>query len=269
MSLRVWSLGSGSSGNCFLVQGGRTTVLLDAGFPARTVREKIRYAGVDPGAVEAVFLTHEHGDHAGGAGVVARSLRCPVIGNAKTLLAARNVIGNAPTQVLTSGGEMECGDLMVRSFRTSHDAVEPVGYVFQHRDRRMVYATDTGILTGPLLRAMEGAQLIVLESNHDVSKLWASGYPDILKRRVASDRGHLSNDVAAQAVAAHSLRDEPCVVWLAHLSEENNTPRLALKFAENELRHARPHNIRLAVARRDVVSEHWDSGVNWWQPTLF
>ncbi len=269
MGLSVWALASGSSGNSFLIRGGRTSVLLDAGFSARTMKEKIVSVGADPSAIEAIFLTHEHSDHLCGAGVTARALKAPLIGNERTLAIAERTVGATETVVMPTSTELTIGDLTIRSFPVSHDAADPVGYLFQHGRHKACYVTDTGRLTDTILRRMEGAQLLILESNHDVAKLMKSDYSDLLKRRILGDKGHLSNDTAARAVADHSLRDEPSVVWLAHLSAENNNPRLALKFANNELRHARPHNIRLGVAKRDVVSLHWHSHDNWWQPQLF
>ncbi|HEY3269510.1 MAG TPA: MBL fold metallo-hydrolase [Armatimonadota bacterium] len=269
MSLRVWALASGSSGNSFLVQGGNTTVLLDAGFPMRTIRGKIASVGVDPALVEAVFLTHEHSDHVGGVGPVCRAFKVPLVANAATLRAAARVAGSTEAMEMPTGTEIQIGDLRVASFAVSHDAAEPVGYTFQCGPHKACYATDTGVFTEPLRAAMEGARLLILESNHDIPRLQRSAYNDFLKRRILGDSGHLSNDAAADAIAAHSLRNDPAEVWLAHLSAENNSPRLAMKAAVGALRAGRPENIRLFVAQRDVVSRHWDSGANWWQKSLF
>lgn len=269
MSLEVWSLASGSSGNSFLIRGGRTTVLLDAGFSARAMRERISSVGVDPMSVEAIFLTHEHSDHMSGAGVTSRALSAPLVANEKTLAKAERTCRATDTVCLPTGSGMHLGELEIQSFSVSHDAVDPVGYVFRSGRHTMCYVTDTGALTPEIIRHLAGAHLIVLESNHDVPRLMRSEYPDVLKQRILGDRGHLSNDVTARTIAEHSQRCEPSVVWLAHLSAENNTPRLALKFAQNELRHARPEHIRLEVAKRDVVSLHWNAGTSWWQPSLF
>jgi phosphoribosyl 1,2-cyclic phosphodiesterase len=228
MSLKVWALASGSSGNSFLIQGGRTTVLLDAGFSAKAIAAKIASVGVDPQAVEALFVTHEHSDHMCGAGVTCRALKAPLVANAATLAAAARSVGNTDVLEMPTGTEVCIGDLSVRSFSVSHDAADPVGYVFQCGPHRACYVTDTGRITPSLWEHTEGAHLLVLESNHDVPRLAKSDYPDMLKRRILGDRGHLSNDVASRALADLSLRDQPCVAWLAHLSAENNTPRPGL-----------------------------------------
>lgn len=269
MALKVWSLASGSSGNGFLVQSERATVLLDAGFPAKTMAEKIASVGVAPHAVEAVFITHEHSDHICGAGVTCRALKASLVANAATLAAAARTVGRTDTREMPTGTELHIGDLSVQSFAVSHDAVEPVGYVFRSGTHKACYIADTGKLTPSLWAHTDGAHLLILESNHDVARLANSRYPDLLKRRILGDRGHLSNDVASRAVADLSQRDQPCVVWLAHLSADTNSPRLAMRRATDELRHGKPENIRLAVAKRDVVSLHFDSTANWWQRRLF
>jgi phosphoribosyl 1,2-cyclic phosphodiesterase len=269
MSLQLWSLGSGSSGNSFLVRGGRTTVLLDAGFPMRSIFGRTASLGLHPADIEAVLLTHEHSDHTNGAGPVCRKLKVPLVANEATLGACEKPVGATETLCMPTGSTIEFGDILISSFAVSHDAAEAVGYVFQHGRHRAVYVTDTGTLTPNIVAQMAGAHLIVLESNHDVRRLMCCPYPDYLKQRILGDRGHLSNVAAGRAIAAHSRREEPAVIWLAHLSRENNSPRLAARSALDELKAACPRNVRLHVAKRDVVSLHWDSGTNWWQPTLF
>jgi phosphoribosyl 1,2-cyclic phosphodiesterase len=269
MSLQLWSLASGSSGNAFLIRGGRTCVLLDCGQPMRTVRDKIASVGQNPLEVQAVLLTHEHSDHCSGAGPMCRALKAPLVANSATLEAASRIVGSTNAVEMSTGSVKEIGDLVIRSFPVSHDAIDPVGYVFEYRGARACYATDTGTITPAIASHIMGARLLILESNHDVARLRQSRYPAELKRRIMGDRGHLSNVVTARAIASYSKKDQPCVVWLAHLSEENNTERLAMTTARNALIEAKPANIRLALAKRGVVSVHWNSADNWWQPSLF
>lgn len=269
MSLKVWSLASGSSGNAFLIQGGRTSVLLDAGFSAREMKARIGGAGVDPASVEALFLTHEHSDHVSGAGVTSRALKAPVIANAATLSAAARSIGESDCVRMPTGSSLSLGDLTVRSFSVSHDAADPVGYVFTCGRHSVCYATDTGCLSPEVESAMRGAGLVILESNHDILRLAHCEYAEHLKQRILGDKGHLSNHAAGEALIHRSLTGDPAVVWLAHLSRENNSPRLAMMSALSALRNGCPENLRLAVAKRDIPSLHWDSSANWWQKRLF
>lgn len=244
-------------------------MLLDCGFPMRTIRDKIASVGQSPLDIRALFLTHEHSDHCRGAGPVSRALKAPVIANSATLEAVARFTGATVAREMPTGTEIEVGDLRIRSFRISHDAVDPVGYVFESGGVKACYATDTGTITPVITSHMMGAQLMILESNHDVLRLRQGGYPEELKKRILSNVGHLSNVVTARAIAEYSLRDEPAVVWLAHLSEDNNTERLAMTTARNAVNAAKPANIRLALAKRNVVSAHWDSTENWWQRSLF
>ncbi len=266
---RIWSLGSGSSGNAFLAQAGDTCVLVDAGFSAAILLERIASVGVNPASLAGILITHEHSDHVTGMSPLARKLNIPVYANAATLAAA--LARSAETQVrpIPTGHEFMLGALEVRSFPVHHDAAEPVGYQLGYRGRRICYLTDTGRICDNLMRELADASLLVLESNHDTQKLLTGPYPDPLKRRILGDRGHLSNDSAGQTLARLSVGDRPICVWLAHLSSKNNTPTLAKRAAQLALLDGEPRNVRLSVAKRDQPSLQWRASENWWQPSLF
>lgn len=265
----LWSLASGSSGNSFLIQAGETFVLLDAGFSAVTLLDFIAQVGVDPARLQGILLTHEHSDHTVGVAPLSRKLKVPVYGNAATLAAALAKSAETDGRAIPTGTEFTIGELEIRSFPVHHDAAEPVGYQLMHSSRRICFLTDTGHLCPGLFREMGGAGLVVLESNHDPHKLSNSPYPDLLKRRIMGDRGHLSNDAAAKGLAQLSVGDAPLCVWLAHLSAKNNTPTLAKRAAILGLMDGDPNNVKLSIARRDRPSLHWRASENWWQPTLF
>ncbi len=265
----IWSLASGSSGNSFLIQAGETLVLLDAGFSASTLLGFIMQVGVDPSRIQGILLTHEHSDHICGVSPLARKLKIPIYGNAATLAATLSKAAETEARALPTGSEFNVGELEVRSFPIHHDAAEPVGYKLSYGDRKICYVTDTGHLCANLYREMDGASLVILESNHDTHKLMNGPYPDRLKRRILGDHGHLSNDAAGKGLAQISVGDRPVCVWLAHLSSKNNTPTLAKRAAELGLMDGDPRNVRLSVAKRDRPSLHWRASENWWQPGLF
>ena len=241
--MRVVSLGSGSSGNALLVQTGRAAALVDAGFGPRILASRLRLAGVMPKTIAAVLITHEHADHACGAVAFAAQHRIPLIGDRRTLTvvlrqAAERAGGLVPAVErveLPVGQSTKLHDLEVRSFPTSHDAVAPCGFRLATGAWSMCVATDTGEAQAPMIEAMRGASLLVLEANHDRDRLIAGPYPWSLKRRILSATGHLSNAQAADALVS-VLDDGPRWVWLAHLSKTNNTPDLARAQVREVLR---------------------------------
>jgi phosphoribosyl 1,2-cyclic phosphodiesterase len=232
----VVSLGSGSGGNALLVQTSRTAVLVDAGFSARILASRLRQAGATPAMLGAILLTHEHADHACGAAAFAAAHGVPLVADPRTLRAVfdqtpAGLVGQAardalPREELHVGRSMRLGDLEVRSFPVSHDAAAPCGYVLSTGAWTVTIATDTGECAPPVVEALRGAHLLVLEANHDRERLLAGPYPWHLKRRILGSTGHLSNEQSAEALA-QALDDGPRWIWLAHLSKMNNTPDLA------------------------------------------
>ena len=226
--MRVIFLASGSSGNATLIESGGRAVLVDSGISARETLRRIGLAGAHDVRIEALLLTHEHIDHVRGTRVLARRLNVPVIATRGTLHAATACLNDVPETIAISHSErMSLAGMRVSAFATAHDAAEPVGYAFESRQgRRAVIATDTGIVTPSTAEALAGAHVVGIESNHDLAMLDSGPYPPFLKRRIASDHGHLSNDAAAEAVgelAWSGLRH----VFALHLSEQNNTPDAA------------------------------------------
>lgn len=221
-------LASGSRGNATLVHARGRGVLVDCGISARECRRRIAGAGLEDIVIEAILLTHEHGDHVRGVRVLARGLGVPVIATRGTLLATRDALDDVPERTETRAGRtLEVGGFTVRVLRTSHDAAEPVGYRFESADGRALgLATDTGVLTPECAEALAECDVLGIEANHDLAMLDAGPYPYYLKQRIRSDRGHLSNTHAAAALKTLACDRMHTVVGL-HLSEQNNLPGIA------------------------------------------
>ena len=226
MGLRFASLGSGSKGNATLIQSTGTLVLVDCGYPARELARRCELLGVDPARIDAILVTHEHGDHIRGVGAVARRYRLPVWMTHGT--ARAHDCGELPERRLfgSHDGSFVLGDLTVTPVPVPHDAREPCQFTFGQGGVRFGLATDLGSLTPALISALDGIDALLLECNHDPHLLATGPYPPSLQARVGGNFGHLSNGQAAELLRRI---DHPRLRHLVagHLSEKNNTPQLA------------------------------------------
>lgn len=234
--LRVTFLGSGSAGNCTAVSAGETTILIDCGFSARETAARLSSHGLDASRIAAVLVTHEHGDHVRGVDVFTRrhARGCRVLATSGTVRASRCPLGVDVTTIVP-GEVLTVGGLEVLAFETSHDAVEPVGYVVTAGGESVGIATDTGFMTPQALEALRDVDVLGIEGNHDIEMLERGPYPYHLKRRILSARGHLSNAAAAHAVETLASNRLKRVVAL-HRSRTNNTAALAGTVLRERLR---------------------------------
>lgn len=231
MSLRFKSLGSGSSGNATVIQArsgaGVAHLLVDCGLGIRELDKRLARAGMMADQVDAIFVTHEHGDHIGCARQLALRERIPVYMSEGTYAAIGQPDFEGLLRIVCDGMAFEVGELQVRPFTVPHDAREPLQLTCTDGDVRLGVITDLGHVTAHVQQELAGCATLLLECNHDEAMLAASSYPPFLKRRVGGAYGHLANSAAAalaQALlAAGTLRQ----VVAAHLSEQNNTPELA------------------------------------------
>lgn len=272
MAFNVLALASGSSGNATLVYDGDAGkaggLLIDAGISVRKLVAGLAAVEIPPEQLKGVVLTHEHGDHASSAAAFARKFSVPVIANRATLSRVLRS-ADAPYIELPTGDRFCAGDFTVETFPAPHDAVEPVGVNVYAAGAKACLVTDLGSITPAVRRASRGADLLICETNHDVYRLKAGPYPDELKRRILSEKGHLSNDAAAAFMIEHLHDKGPCTFWLAHLSKVNNTPRLASNFARATLKLHAQCPFALDVAMRDRPSASWRPGRTCLQLSLF
>jgi len=225
--MRVVFLGSGSAGNATAVCFGEQIVLVDCGLSARETARRLASVGLEAADVAAILLTHEHGDHIRGVDVFVRrhAPECVVYGTGPTLRAA----GIERERIAVKRGEpFSVAGVEVLPFATSHDAAQPVGYRLQACGRAVGLATDTGVLTEEALEALADVDVLGIESNHCERMLERGPYPPHLKRRIASDAGHLSNSAAAEALT-RLASDRLAYVVGVHRSTTNNTASLALE----------------------------------------
>ena len=223
--MRFACLGSGSRGNATLVEAGRSRVLVDCGFSARETERRLGALGLAPAELTAILVTHEHSDHIGGVGGLARRHGLPVWATQGTW--SHGGLGEVPdARVFNCHAPFSIDDLAVDPFPVPHDAREPSQFVFGDGARRLGILTDSGNITPHIVRQLARCNALVLECNHDEAMLAAGPYPPALKQRVGGQFGHLSN---AQSAALLGELDTAALQHLiaAHLSEQNNTPALA------------------------------------------
>ncbi len=235
--MRCTTLASGSKGNCFFIEGDNGALLIDAGLSAKETLGRIAAAGLDATQIQAVLVTHEHGDHIRGLDVLIRKLNIPSYATEGTfydfLHHRRTSDKPVDCRRCRYDEEFSVGDFTVEPFATSHDAAEPCGFIIHENGLRIGYCTDTGVLSSLMVERLRRCDGIVLESNHCPDMLANGPYPESLKRRIRSKRGHLSNPAAASGLTALG-RDVPRVI-LAHLSETNNTPERVTASARDGL----------------------------------
>lgn len=258
--MRVCLLASGSSGNCAFVAAGGTRVLIDAGISARRVRRELEALGETQ--VDALLLTHEHGDHCSEAGRIAAEFGCPLYVSHRTLPHVRSALtGHERLELFRVGEAFPIGDLTVKPFRVFHDAADPCGFLLEGPSDvtpgrvRVGFATDLGTVPPPLRKLFRECEGLVIEANHDLEMLLSGPYAWDLKQRVRSPIGHLSNRAAADLIRELVQQGRLRVAVLAHLSEENNCPERALKTVKGYLDGLFRCRVRVVVAPRDRRSE--------------
>lgn len=254
--MRVISFGSGSSGNAFLVQSGETNLLVDAGVPIRRLQAGLQAAGVGAGELAAILITHEHHDHVRTLPQLLRHHDCPVISSQGTASAMQ---GRAEFRAhpCAVGSRTRVDRVEIMPVPVSHDAAEPVGFFLDDGETCVSIFIDLGQADQQMAEPVEAAHLVIIEANHDGMMLQRGRYPAHLKRRIAGNRGHLSNQDCSRFLAAN-LGSDTTDIWLAHLSANNNTPALASGAIERELETGtRVPRVRVLPRRgKDVI---WDS----------
>ncbi|OGV61753.1 MAG: hypothetical protein A3K19_11160 [Lentisphaerae bacterium RIFOXYB12_FULL_65_16] len=249
----VTVLGSGSDGNAIVVQTPSEAILIDAGFSARELQRRLDEAGVDESLLTAILVTHEHVDHVRGLRVYAKRRNLPVYSNHLTAEGLRDRAHvNGAVRLFTTGSAFEIGEFRVDPFSIPHDAIDPVGFVIRWRDRRIGIATDLGHVSHLVCHHLRECDLLIVESNHDLTLLQNSSRPWALKQRIMGRHGHLSND-ASMDLVRRVLHARTQHLILAHASQECNCYDLVHRHATKCLKELHRHDITPLVARQESV----------------
>lgn len=234
--MKITPLASGSSGNSFLIQANGSSILVDAGLSGKQLAERLEIAGTDPGSLDGIVVSHGHSDHVKGVGVLSRKYQLPVWMNRGTWEVAEKSVGLLHRlEIFETGRVFEPAGFRIHPFSVPHDCADPVGFRISRGNSGVGLATDLGVATGLVANILIGLQVVVLESNHDPQMLRDGPYPWELKQRVQGRLGHLSNLESARLLQ-RIVSDELKAVILAHVSETNNEPGLALDCAGKSLR---------------------------------
>ncbi len=254
------SLFSGSSGNALYFASNNTKVLIDCGVSGKRIAASLENIGVNAEEIDAILVTHEHGDHIQAVGVMSRRYNIPIYANTGTWAGMEKSIGKIKLENIRyfdTYKDFCINDIGILPFSIPHDAIDPVGYSFYTENRKVSIATDMGHINSKLISNMEGSQLILLESNHDEEMLKCGSYPYYLKQRILGEKGHLSNEMAAE-FASYMVDKGTNTFVLGHLSKENNFPELAYRTVYNTLTDKNivvGEDILLDVAARESASK--------------
>lgn len=274
VSVRLTILGSGSSGNCAYVETESARVLIDAGFSPRQIRQRLALIGRAPENLSAILITHEHADHVSGLFGLADKLRIPIYCNRDTQEAiawalkerwngkrdplfdgaeksAADFLAKLEWRLFQTGDHFELNDLLVETFPIPHDAQDPVGFLLRTGAGNLGFVTDLGHMTKLVIERTRAANVLVLESNHDIKMLQESRRSWGLKQRILGRHGHLSNAAAAEG-AAEIMSGGLKHLYLAHLSRECNHPQLAWRCMTERLAQIGATHVQLQLTGQDV-----------------
>lgn len=247
-------LASGSKGNCIYVGTASTKILIDAGLSAKAIKLKLEEIGVDIASIDAILITHEHGDHIQGLKVLAYKLGIPVLANHETARGIVDCFHDCPRfKIFSTGETFSFGDLEIHPFSVQHDTLDPVAFTIRVNGLKLGFCTDLGFVTSLVSNKLRDCDYLYIEANHQPSMVHASPRPMVYKQRVLSRTGHLSNEACGNLLSqvAHSGLKH---VHLAHLSSECNSPEVALNVIRGILES---HGIRLdlSIAPQDQLGK--------------
>ena len=253
--MRLTILGSGSAGNCAYVETDETRVLIDAGFSFRQIRQRLASIGRSPESLTGIFITHEHSDHVQGLEALTEKLRVPIYCNRATKETLEYQLQRRlESRLFSTGSSFELGDILVETFMVPHDAQDPVGFLLRTATGNIGFLTDLGHVTRMVLERVRPANVLVLETNHDVRLLQDCPHrPWSLKQRILSRHGHLSNEAAADAaeqIMSSSLKH----LYLGHLSRECNRPDLAYRVMAERMQRIGANHVHLAMTSQKAPS---------------
>lgn len=254
--LRLTVLGSGSSGNCTVVSTDSTTVLIDAGLSAKQIALRMEAAGFSPASLDGILLTHEHGDHTAGLEILTKKWDIPIFVTPLTRECIEDNFRHTPRwRLMQTGSPFELKDLRIECFAVPHDAADPVGFAIQDEHSKLGFVSDVGFVTNLIRDRLQGSHTLFLEANYDTQLLDAdTKRPWSTKQRISSRHGHLSNEQAAELVAAVA-HDGLHQVVLGHLSEDCNDPDTAAGFIRTVLTERSLHDVHVWCADRKLASE--------------
>lgn len=254
--IEVKVIASGSRGNSVLLTSGVNRILIDCGVGIRALTDGIKSAGAGWNSIKAILVTHEHADHIKSASVLAENYSIPVFTNIETMSVLKRKTELKGGYYFEGTNPFTLCGMEIRPFRVSHDAVYPVGYSVSDGDSRFVYATDLGYFSEGVFEATKGADLVLIESNHDVDMLLNGPYPPYLKQRILGESGHLSNVACGKAIAKIMESGTKNFI-LGHISEHNNTYDCARQSVTDVLREcgAQEGDYHLHVAMQKGLKE--------------
>jgi len=250
---------SGSSGNSIFVASQNTKILVDVGMPGKSIESALKYINQNPNEIDGIFITHEHSDHIKGAGIISRRYNIPIYANENTWEAMKPKIGNIKENniQIINNNCVDIMDMHIENYHISHDAAAPMGYAIYSGNKKVCITTDLGYFSSEVKTMIKDADVILLESNHDIEMVKFGPYPYPLKRRILSDVGHLSNDACGKAIV-EIMNDKQKHIILGHLSKTNNFPELAYQTVVNILKEnciEIGRDISLNLAKRDMPSD--------------
>lgn len=257
------SIASGSSGNCIYVGQGDTHILVDAGISGKRIEEGLNQLDLSTKDLSGILVTHEHTDHTAALGVIARKYEIPIYATRGTIngILGTKSLGDIPSDIFTEVTADRCfniNDMNINPVRISHDAMEPVAYRIDSDNASVGVCTDLGVFSDYTVESFKGVNALLLEANHDVRMLQVGKYPYYLKRRILSDKGHLSNESSGRLLCKLLHDDLKCVL-LGHLSLENNLAELAYEAVRLEIMMSdvnyKPDDFKIAIANRSELSE--------------